>query len=100
MTHLTVDQLEKLQNLSNIKLNDKEQDSFLSKLDPILAKLEELGMVDISLSSTKTDSDDITLRLLDTTFEGQKQQNIAKNIIKNIEHEVINNSIVIKSVLS
>ncbi len=108
MTHLTQSQLEKLQQLSNIELNSSEQEDFLQKLDPVIAKLEELGKYPTSLSSeerevkseVKTETSEVSLRTLDTTFEWEKQKNIAENIIKNVEHEIINNSIVIKSVLS
>jgi len=42
MAHLTQQQLEHLQKLSNIKLDQSEQDKFLQKLDPVIAKLDEL----------------------------------------------------------
>ena len=108
MTHLTQAQLEKLQQLSSIDLNASEQEDFLQKLDPVIAKLEELGEYPVSLSLKEREvssevkleySGEVTLRTLDTTFEWDKQQNIAENIMKNVEHEVINNSVVIKSVL-
>ena len=105
MAYLTSEQLEKLQTLSNIKLNPSEQGDFLQKLDPIISKLDELWSVDISIEDSPSFSkrglggDLNSLRALDTTFEWEKQKNIAKNMMKNIEHEVINNSVVIKSVL-
>jgi len=101
--HLTSEQLNKLENLSNIKLTASQQDDFLQKLDPVIAKLEELAAVDTSgvdISDQNGSDDDNTLRVLDYTFEWEKQKNIAESVIKNVEHEVINNSVVIKSVLS
>ncbi len=98
MANLTTEQLEKLQTLSNIKLNATEQEDFLKKLDPVISKLEELWSVDIS-NISMGGSSGVTLRALDTTFEWEKQKQIAENIMKNVEHEVINNSVVIKSVL-
>ncbi len=104
MAHLTSEQLEKLQQLSSIDLNISEKEDFLQKLDPIISKLDELWSVNISdispsLSKRGLGGDLNTLRSLDTTFEWDKQKNIAENIMKNVEHEVINNSVVIKSVL-
>lgn len=99
MANITSEQLKKLQTLSNIDLNTSEQEDFLQKLDPVIAKLEELWSVDVSDIAIE-DRDEVTLRALETTFEWEKQKNIAENIMKNVEHEVINNSVVIKSVLS
>lgn len=104
MAHLTAEQLEKLQTLANIKLDASQQEDFLNKLDPVIAKLEELWSVDISDRKLESvfegaSSELNTLRALDSTFEWEKQKEIAENIMKNVEHEVINNSVVIKSVL-
>ena len=104
MTHLTQSQLEKLQTLSNIDLDESKQEDFLQKLDPVISKLEELSSVDISDISPspirRGDRGEVNLKTLDSTFDWEKQKNIAENIMKNVEHEVINNSVVIKSVLS
>jgi Asp-tRNA(Asn)/Glu-tRNA(Gln) amidotransferase C subunit len=102
MAHLTSEQLDRLQQLSNITLTSWEQEDFLQKLDPVIAKLEELWSVDVSDGKLENafEPSYVTLRVLDTTFEWEKQKDIATNIIKNVEHEVINNSVVIKSVLS
>jgi len=70
--HLTSEQLVKLENLSNIKLTASQQDDFLQKLDPVIAKLEELATVDTSgvdISDQNGSDDDNTLRVLDHTFE-------------------------------
>ena len=101
--HLTSEQLEKLKQLSNIKLNSSESEDFLQKLDPIIAKLEELWSIDISEVSSSIgnwDRGEVVLRALENTFEWEDQKDIAEKIIKNVSHEVINNSVVIKSVLS
>ncbi len=99
MAHITEQQLEHIQRLSNISLKDTEKEIFLQKLEPIISKLDELNKVDTS--SIVWDSiPENTLRVLDQTFDWEKQKKIVANIIKNVQHEVINNSIVIKSVLS
>lgn len=99
MSHITQEQLDHLQTLSNISLKPSEQTSFLQKLDPIIAKLNELAQINTDQIFHNTSWEN-TLRDLDWVFDSPKQQQIAKDILKNIDHEVINNSIVIKSVLS
>ena len=99
MAQLTSKQLEKLQNLSNINLDTSMQQDFLQKLEPVVAKLEELWAVDTKDIVSGLDYTN-TLRTLEETFQWDKQKDISDGIMENIEHEVVNNSIVIKSVLS
>ena len=94
MIHLTQQQLEHLQKLSNIHLDQNQQENFLKKLDPIIAKLDELWKLDLS---------DVVISWnfsnnLRTIVESQDFPN-KKEIIKNIDHKVVNNSIVVKSVI-
>ncbi len=95
MAELTKEQLNHLQKLSNINLDESEQESFLQKLDPIIAKLDELAQVDLSDLIEESSQKDNTLRTLDGPLEFPNK----KEIMYNVEHEVINNSVVIKSVL-
>lgn len=95
MVELTQGQLNHLQKLSNITLDESEQENFLQKLDPIIAKLDELWQVDTS-NLIEDFSQDNTLRILDWPLEFPNK----KEIMNNVEHEVVNNSVVIKSVLS
>ncbi|HKL44252.1 MAG TPA: hypothetical protein VJ892_03160 [Candidatus Absconditabacterales bacterium] len=95
MTHLKKEEFAHLQKLANINLDDSEQEKFLEKLEPIISKLDELSKVDIS--DIKEDLQlDNTLRTLD----GPKDFSNKKEIMDNVEHDIINNSVVIKSVLS
>lgn len=99
MSNLTEEQLIHLQKLSNIELIWTEKDTFLQKLEPIITKLNELSNIDTSDILWDIGSDNF-LRVLDWSFDWPKQKEIAQNIIKNVDHEIINNSIVIKSVLN
>ncbi len=94
MIHLTQQQLEHLQKLSNIQLDQSEQDKFLQKLDPVIAKLDELWKLDLSNTSWLWDLSN-TLRIIKDTNDFPNK----KEIINNVDHEVINNSIVVKSVI-
>lgn len=95
MVKLTQEQLNHLQKLANINLDDSEQEKFLEKLEPVISKLDELSKVDIS--DIKEDLQlDNTLRTLDWPKDFSNK----KEIMENVQHEVINNSVVIKSVLS
>ncbi len=95
MTELSKKQLEHLQKLANINLNQSWQEEFLKKLEPVISKLDELSKVDISdvIEDSQLEN---TLRVLDWPQDFPNK----KELIDNVQHEVINNSIVIKSVLS
>ena len=99
MIHITEQQLDHIQRLSNISLKDTEKETFLEKLEPIITKLDELNNVD-TLNVVWDLNLENSLRTLSDTFHGDKQKEIAKKIIKSVHHEVINNSIVIRSVLN
>lgn len=95
MIHITQEQFEHLQKLSNVKIDSSQQEDFLKKLDSIIAKLDELGKMDLS------DFDDnISIKNTLRTLKQTKDFWNKKELIKNSKHEIINNSIVIKSVLS
>ena len=95
MTHLKKEEFAHLQKLANINLDDSEQEKFLEKLEPVISKLDELSKVDIS--DIKEDLQlDNTLRTLDWPKDFPNK----KELMDNVEHDIINNSVVIKSVLS
>ena len=94
MIHMKQQQLEHLQKLSNIKLDQSEQDKFLQKLDPVIAKLDELWKLDLSDIQLLWDFSNTLGTIKDTKDFPNK-----KEIMENVSHEVINNSIVIKSVI-
>lgn len=90
--------LNHLSKLSNIKLNDIEKQRFESTLSSVINKLDELSKIKLDNNETLVDNyPENTLRTL-SKLENQKQN--SDIFVKNIKHEVINNSVVIKSVLS
>ncbi len=95
MTNLTKEELQHLEKLSNIKINEDYEWIFLQKLDSVVNKLNDLNKVDTS-NITNTNSTDNTLRVISWTRDFENK----KGIISNAKHDVINNSIVIKSALS
>lgn len=95
MTNLTTQELEHLEKLSNVKIDISQQEKFLTKLDSVIWMLDKLNSIDTS------DIKEINwlwakLRVI----PGVKDFQDKKEILKNVKHEVINNSIVIKSALS
>ena len=95
MSNLTKEELQHLEKLSNIKINEDYEWIFLQKLDSVVNKLNDLNKVDTS-NITNTNSTDNTLRVIEWTRDFSNK----KGIIDNAKHDVINNSIVIKSALS
>lgn len=92
---LNKNELKKLQDLSCIMLNPKEEEQFLDKLENIITMLEQCQSVEIDESVEDTG-------FYDTSLPLQKwvdQSDDAKDMLQNVEHEVINNSVVVKSVL-
>jgi Asp-tRNA(Asn)/Glu-tRNA(Gln) amidotransferase C subunit len=88
-------ELIRLQKLSCIALSPEEEKKFWTQLNDIIWFLGQLpdtkGNIDL-----KTKANNISLR----TIEGVKEDQNGKKLMKNVKHEVVNNSIVIKSVLS
>lgn len=94
MIQLNSQELEHLQKLSNIKIDASQKQKFLQKLDPIIQKLDELNQIDTS-DIKSNDVLDNSLRVLSDS----KNFPHKKEILENVEHEIINNSIVVKSVI-
>lgn len=95
MINLTTKELEHLENLCNVHIEESQQENFLKKLDSIVNKLNELNLIDTSDINIQ-DNIQKSLRILwwISDFPNKKE------LLDNVKHEVINNSIVIKSALS
>lgn len=95
MINLTTKELEHLEKLCNVHIEESQQENFLKKLDSIVNKLNELNLIDTSDINIQ-DNIQKSLRILwwISDFPNKKE------LLNNVKHEVINNSIVIKSALS
>ena len=95
MVNLTKDELKHLEKLSCINIDEFWEEKFLSKLDSIIWMLDKLNTVDVS-SINEVNWLWNTLRIIEWNkdFSGKKE------ILGNVKHDVINNSILIKSALS
>jgi len=97
-------EIKRLQKLSCIVLSPEEEQKLWTQLEGIIAFLGQLpdSKLKIDLSSNegnwklKIAEAKLTLR----TIAGVKENTESEKILKNVKHGVVNNSIVIKSVLS
>jgi len=89
---ISEEQLRKLEDLSNISLSSDEKKLFLDKMDAVIGLLEWLKSVS-EISSKINDK-----KTLDT-ISGVEEYGDSKWLLDNVEHEIVNNSIVVKSVL-
>jgi len=89
-------ELARLQKLACIKLSPEEQVKLWNQLQNIIAFLDKLQEIKIAKNGWKSIKIENPLR----TLEGMKKFEDAKALLQNVKHEKINNSIVIKSVLS
>ena len=95
MVNLTKEELKHLQTLSSVSIDESWEEKFLSKLDSVIWMLDKLNTVDVSeIEEVKWLWN--KLRVIEWTkdFSGKKE------ILENVKHDVINNSILIKSALS
>ena len=95
MTNLTKEELKHLQKLSNVNIDESWEEKFLSKLDSVIWMLDKLNSIDTS-NITEINWFWNTLRVIEWTKNFQNK----KEILENVKHDVINNSILIKSALS
>ena len=95
MANLTKEELKHLQKLSNVNIDESWEEKFLSKLDSVIWMLDKLNTIDTS-NISEINWLWNTLRVISWTKDFPNK----KEIIWNVKHEVINNSIVIKSALS
>ena len=96
MTSLNLQELQHLEKLSCIKIDENKQSIFLDKLDNVIDKLNELNKIDTNWIHEISFSEGNPLRIIwwNKDFSNKKW------IIDNAKHDVINNSIMIKSALS
>ena len=88
-------EIKRLQKLSCIALSPEEEQKLWAQLTDIIGFLGKLPETKGDATS-KAKKDKLTLR----TITGVKNDVNSKKILKNVKHEIVNNSIVIKSVLS
>jgi len=93
---LTEEELNKLQKLACIRLNDEEKDKLWNQLESIITLLDELGKLDLSGDIDVDENDLNNLR----TISGTRERKDKDKLLQNVEHKLLNNSVVIKSVLS
>ncbi len=93
---LTEEELNKLQKLACIRLNEKEKEKFWNQLESIITLLDELGKLDLSGDIDVDENDLNNLR----TISGTREREDKDKLLQNVEHKLLNNSVVIKSVLS
>ena len=93
---LTEEELNKLQKLACIRLNDEEKDKLWNQLESIITLLDELGKLDLSGDIAVDENDLNNLRTISETREREDKD----KLLQNVEHKLLNNSVVIKSVLS
>ena len=88
-------EIKRLQKLSCILLSPEEEKKFWTQLTDIIGFLGKLPETK-EIVSTKEMKNKLTLR----TIEGVSQCVDSNKIMKNVKHPIVNNSIVIKSVLN
>jgi aspartyl/glutamyl-tRNA(Asn/Gln) amidotransferase C subunit len=95
MTDFT-QEIKHLQKLSCISLSPEEENKFWTQLSDIIEFLWKLPESKVETPESKVKSPKLTLR----TIAGVKTEINTEKILKNVKHAIINNSIVIKSVLN
>jgi Asp-tRNA(Asn)/Glu-tRNA(Gln) amidotransferase C subunit len=93
MTEVT-QQIQHLQKLSCIKLSPEQEKKLGGQLTNIIAFLSSLPDVG-EQTQDKPSTDQVSLR----TIAGVYQDTSDQKLLANVHHKIINNSIVIKSVL-
>ncbi|MCK9467163.1 MAG: hypothetical protein M0P94_02445 [Candidatus Absconditabacterales bacterium] len=91
---LNLEQLKQMQKLSNITLDTNKQEDFLEKMKGIIQMIDELGSLDLS------DLDDF-LEISNPlrTIEETEDFPYKTDILNNVEHQLVNNSIKIKGAI-
>ncbi len=86
-----------LQKLCCISLSPQQEQKLWAQLTEIIGFLWKLPETKVKSEKWKVESEG---RLALRTIAGVKENSDNKKILKNVRHEIVNNSIVIKSVLS
>jgi len=94
--HLADQEFEKLQNLACISFDSEEKKIFLEKLEGVIEFLWQLKNVSVVSDEVKGTSDNKYLE----PKEGVEEYDDPKGLLRNVEHEVMNESVVVKSVLN
>ncbi len=91
---LNLEQLKQMQKLSNITLDTNKQEDFLEKMKWIIQMIDELWSLDLS------DLDDF-LEISNPlrTIEETEDFPYKTDILNNVEHQLVNNSIKIKGAI-
>lgn len=90
-------QLKHLQKLSCIALYSEEEKKFWKQLNDIIGFLGQLPETKVNSEKWKVKNDGkLSLR----TIAGVRESADSKKILTNVKHPIVNNSIVIKSVLN
>ena len=95
MPKINKQELAHLEKLANINIDESQEWPFLEKLDSIIDKLDDLNKFDTKWEIISRDNTN-PLRTISNTKDFEDK----KKILDNVKHDVINNSIVIKSALS
>ncbi len=97
MTQFTSQELKHLQKLSCIALSPEQEKNLWSQLNDIIGFLGQLPNTEVNSEQWTVKSDGkLSLR----TIAGVKESSDSKKILTNVKHPIVNNSIVIKSVLN
>ena len=91
---LNLEQFKHLQKQSNLSLDSNEQEVFLEKMKWIIQMLNNLWKLDLSDVNTSLNTSN-TLR----TIKESQDFPYKKEILDNVEHELINNSVKIKGAI-
>ena len=95
MPKINKQELAHLEKLANINIDESQEWPFLEKLDSIIDKLDDLNKFDTKWEIISRDNTN-PLKTISNTKDFEDK----KKILDNVKHDVINNSIVIKSALS
>jgi len=93
---LTREDIDKLQQLSAVALSDKDADNFFGKVESVIAFLDQLSELDVADMAIDGDSPDTLI----SPVLGVEVFSDAQMLLKNVSHEIVNNSIVVKSPLA
>lgn len=88
--------IKRLQKLSCIALSPEEEKKLWSQLTEIIGFLGQLPETKAKNWKLKAESKEMSLR----TITWVREETDSKKFLQNVKHPIVNNSIVIKSVLS
>jgi len=92
---LSLEELKRLQGLSLVEIDEKHQDKFISDLDNIIGFLQDMQNIDIPSEYLDEISDEYLTPVIWVDEFAD-----SSGLLNNVEHEIINNSIVVKSALN